>query len=89
MSSTKTQLYRIIQRGKILERQGLMEGFESYQDWRNDVINVIDGVKLEFEQLVQTPLHIENGIQWLETLLSGLISPDSKHFNTHTDWCKR
>jgi hypothetical protein len=67
MTSSKTQLFRIIQKGKFLQSQGLMEGFESYQEWRNDILNVIEGMKYEFEQLVQTPLHIENGIRWIET----------------------
>jgi hypothetical protein len=66
MSSTKTQLFRIIQKGKYLEKQGLMEGFEAYQEWRDDILEVIDGMKFEFEQLVQTPLHIQNGIRWIE-----------------------
>jgi hypothetical protein len=66
MSSTKTQLFRIIQKGKYLEKQGLMDGFEAYQEWRDDILEVIDGMKFEFEQLVQTPLHIETGIRWLE-----------------------
>lgn len=66
MSNIKTQLFRLIQKGRFLEKQGLMEGFESYTDWRDDILNIIEGLKYEFEQTVETPLHIESGIMWLE-----------------------
>lgn len=66
MSSTSNQLYRLIQKGRFLEKQGLIDGFESYQEWRQDIIHVIDSLKLEFESTVQTPLQIDDGIIWLE-----------------------
>jgi hypothetical protein len=66
MSPIKTQLFRLIQAGRYLEKQGLMDGFEHYQDWRCDILNVIESLKLEFEQTVETPLNIDHGIRWLE-----------------------
>jgi hypothetical protein len=66
MSSTKTQLFRLIQRGRHLEKQGLIDGFECYQDWRDEVCQLFQQLESEFEQLVQTPLHVENGIRFLE-----------------------
>ncbi len=66
MSSTTSQLFRLIQKGRFLEKQGLIDGFESYQEWRNDIMHVIDSLKIEFENTVQTPLQIDHGIRWLE-----------------------
>lgn len=66
MNSTKTQLFRLIQQGRYLQKQGLMEGFESYQDWSDDILRLFESLQVEFKELVQTPLQIEAGIRWLE-----------------------
>jgi hypothetical protein len=66
MSTTKSQLFRLIQKGRYLQRQGLLDGFEQYQDWRDEIIDVFESLRSEFEEIVQTPLQVENGIRWLE-----------------------
>jgi|GEM_PF-6057205 len=66
MSSSKLQFFRLIQRGKQLERQGLLDGFESYMDWRDEVCQVFQQVQVEFEEIVQTPLDVANGIRFIE-----------------------
>jgi hypothetical protein len=66
MSSLKTQLFRLIQRGNLLERQSLLDGFASYQDWRNDVHELFQMVQADFDQIVQTPLDVANGIRFIE-----------------------
>jgi hypothetical protein len=66
MSTTKSQLFRLIQKGRYLQRQGLLDGFEQYQDWRDEIIEVFESLRSEFEEIVQTPLQVENGIRWLE-----------------------
>jgi hypothetical protein len=66
MSTPKSQLFRLIQKGRYLQRQGLLDGFEQYQDWRDEIIDVFESLRSEFEEIVQTPLQVENGIRWLE-----------------------
>lgn len=66
MSSAASQLFRLIQRGRFLEKQGLIDGFESYQEWRDDIVHVIESLKTDFENTVQTPLQIDHGIKWIE-----------------------
>jgi hypothetical protein len=66
MSATKSELFRLIQKGRYLQRQGLLDGFEQYQDWRDEIIDVFETLRSEFEEIVQTPLQVENGIRWLE-----------------------
>lgn len=67
----KTQLNQLITKGKKLldGTYGLQEGFAAYESWRENCLEFIQELQVDFARSVKNPSDVEAGISFLKEFL--------------------